>query len=113
MKYPNFWKNMKFHIFPKVWVFHLFPTIISRSEEHTSELQSPCNLVCRLLLEKKKHRGVQSDWLVHVRSGTARAPTGAHGHATVLEADLHRDCDAYTGQADHPHYTSQLSDPED
>src|SRR5256885_4203997 len=28
----------------------------SRSEEHTSELQSPCNLVCRLLLEKKKKR---------------------------------------------------------
>src|SRR5256885_10770676 len=28
----------------------------SRSEEHTSELQSPCNLVCRLLLEKKKNR---------------------------------------------------------
>src|SRR5256885_9243685 len=27
----------------------------NRSEEHTSELQSPCNLVCRLLLEKKKH----------------------------------------------------------
>src|SRR2546426_5636354 len=27
---------------------------ILRSEEHTSELQSPCNLVCRLLLEKKK-----------------------------------------------------------
>src|SRR2546426_1948928 len=26
----------------------------ARSEEHTSELQSPCNLVCRLLLEKKK-----------------------------------------------------------
>src|SRR5256885_8003421 len=26
-----------------------------RSEEHTSELQSPCNLVCRLLLEKKKN----------------------------------------------------------
>src|SRR5256885_9804656 len=29
---------------------------VPRSEEHTSELQSPCNLVCRLLLEKKKHR---------------------------------------------------------
>src|SRR3989454_9615658 len=29
-------------------------TLASRSEEHTSELQSPCNLVCRLLLEKKK-----------------------------------------------------------
>src|SRR5256885_3939237 len=28
----------------------------TRSEEHTSELQSPCNLVCRLLLEKKKKR---------------------------------------------------------
>src|SRR5256885_8929981 len=28
----------------------------SRSEEHTSELQSPCNLVCRLLLEKKKKK---------------------------------------------------------
>src|SRR5256885_4177142 len=32
-----------------------FPSgIVLRSEEHTSELQSPCNLVCRLLLEKKK-----------------------------------------------------------
>src|SRR2546426_8649645 len=29
---------------------------VRRSEEHTSELQSPCNLVCRLLLEKKKSR---------------------------------------------------------
>src|SRR2546426_9191660 len=29
---------------------------IPRSEEHTSELQSPCNLVCRLLLEKKKKK---------------------------------------------------------
>src|SRR5256885_2393463 len=31
-----------------------------RSEEHTSELQSPCNLVCRLLLEKKKHNATPS-----------------------------------------------------
>src|SRR5256885_4863950 len=30
------------------------PLFCARSEEHTSELQSPCNLVCRLLLEKKK-----------------------------------------------------------
>ena len=29
---------------------------VVRSEEHTSELQSPCNLVCRLLLEKKKRK---------------------------------------------------------
>src|SRR5256885_3180842 len=30
-----------------------------RSEEHTSELQSPCNLVCRLLLEKKKKNNIK------------------------------------------------------
>src|SRR5256885_4141921 len=34
-----------------------------RSEEHTSELQSPCNLVCRLLLEKKKKK--HNDGIVH------------------------------------------------
>src|SRR2546426_2643839 len=33
-------------------------TCFIRSEEHTSELQSPCNLVCRLLLEKKKKLNV-------------------------------------------------------
>src|SRR5256885_5319599 len=32
----------------------------SRSEEHTSELQSPCNLVCRLLLEKKTQHSTHS-----------------------------------------------------
>src|SRR5256885_12268639 len=32
------------------------PATSLRSEEHTSELQSPCNLVCRLLLEKKKKK---------------------------------------------------------
>src|SRR5256885_7773422 len=35
---------------PSSWDYRRVP----RSEEHTSELQSPCNLVCRLLLEKKK-----------------------------------------------------------
>src|SRR5688500_19608418 len=36
-----------------------------RSEEHTSELQSPCNLVCRLLLEKKiiPREGIDNEWL--------------------------------------------------
>src|SRR2546426_2163734 len=34
----------------------LRPIARRRSEEHTSELQSPCNLVCRLLLEKKKNK---------------------------------------------------------
>src|SRR5256885_10215690 len=38
-----------------VEVVHLVAVPVAlRSEEHTSELQSPCNLVCRLLLEKKK-----------------------------------------------------------
>src|SRR5256885_9632005 len=32
-----------------------------RSEEHTSELQSPCNLVCRLLLEKKKKPSIPAN----------------------------------------------------
>src|ERR1039457_7517177 len=33
-----------------------------RSEEHTSELQSPCNVVCRLLLEKKQRSATKSAW---------------------------------------------------
>src|SRR5256885_12149903 len=44
---------------------------LARSEEHTSELQSPCNLVCRLLLEKKnkekRYRVTQSSLAVYVR----------------------------------------------
>src|SRR5256885_6891359 len=39
------------HLRPRARIRHRL-----RSEEHTSELQSPCNLVCRLLLEKKKKR---------------------------------------------------------
>src|SRR5580658_8134622 len=35
--------------------------VFERSEEHTSELQSPCKLVCRLLLEKKKQHGYVCD----------------------------------------------------
>src|SRR5205807_3557136 len=35
-------------------------SVTARSEEHTSELQSPCNLVCRLLLEKKKKNSTTS-----------------------------------------------------
>src|SRR5256885_12918180 len=37
-----------------------------RSEEHTSELQSPCNLVCRLLLEKKKKQTAPSPHPSHL-----------------------------------------------
>src|SRR2546426_6951748 len=45
---------------------HALPGGGARSEEHTSELQSPCNLVCRLLLEKKKKKAQQ----------TSRPPAG-------------------------------------
>src|SRR5256885_6055147 len=41
------------------------PHIQKRSEEHTSELQSPCNLVCRLLLEKKKKQHNSHLYLLH------------------------------------------------
>src|SRR5256885_2821170 len=48
--------------------------IVQRSEEHTSELQSPCNLVCRLLLEKKKTRPRRRTPSSH-RIPTRRSPT--------------------------------------
>src|SRR5256885_3538735 len=38
----------------QIVTLRLAQRVVDRSEEHTSELQSPCNLVCRLLLEKKK-----------------------------------------------------------
>src|SRR6266446_4402172 len=44
-----------------------------RSEEHTSELQSPCNLVCRLLLEKKKNI------VVHIPLEALHTQIGFHG----------------------------------
>src|SRR5256885_5275170 len=40
---------------PRPYVTGVDDDADARSEEHTSELQSPCNLVCRLLLEKKKY----------------------------------------------------------
>src|SRR3989454_2563530 len=47
---------------------------VARSEEHTSELQSPCNLVCRLLLEKKK---------------TTLAHEKPHAHAPIQSLQPH------------------------
>src|SRR5256885_8872898 len=43
-----------------------------RSEEHTSELQSPCNLVCRLLLEKKKIRQLYLIFIIVLVHGSIR-----------------------------------------
>src|SRR5256885_10748039 len=47
-----------------------------RSEEHTSELQSPCNLVCRLLLEKKKKIELP-------RAAVSVIGSEGHGYATT------------------------------
>src|SRR2546426_7876004 len=60
--------------------FHPLPRALEvglrRSEEHTSELQSPCNLVCRLLLEKKKDTLLAVHALAHppVRSVRLHRP---------------------------------------
>src|SRR5256885_11820890 len=56
--------------------------LAERSEEHTSELQSPCNLVCRLLLEKKKKNTKQHMYLLYyitlcLRCVSAQALSGA------------------------------------
>src|ERR1022692_4277438 len=59
----------------------------ARSEEHTSELQSPCNLVCRLLLEKKKNsdrRAVRGGLGTRVTSPAA--PGGTPVHPAPLDA---------------------------
>src|SRR5256885_6054462 len=52
-----------------------------RSEEHTSELQSPCNLVCRLLLEKKKSHHVREI----PRAPEAGVALAAQGQIPVAE----------------------------
>src|SRR5256885_13330966 len=63
----------------------LFPNVqkwlaADRSEEHTSELQSPCNLVCRLLLEKKKKN--QSPLRVPTYSTLHSSAVPFHHHQT-------------------------------
>src|SRR5256885_11894319 len=49
-------KAVKMFMTEGVGLSGLTVALMRRSEEHTSELQSPCNLVCRLLLEKKQYR---------------------------------------------------------
>src|ERR1022692_4450284 len=51
-----------------------------RSEEHKSELQSPCNLVCRLLLEKKKKKKKNCEH---------KSPKQQHNHRANQDASLH------------------------
>src|SRR5256885_11775459 len=57
-------------------------TARERSEEHTSELQSPCNLVCRLLLEKKKNKSL--DKHDYPREGPQQHPDSLVDAPTVL-----------------------------
>src|SRR2546426_7264651 len=52
-------------ITPVPWALWVADVTAGRSEEHTSELQSPCNLVCRLLLEKKKQSGASRTVVSH------------------------------------------------
>src|SRR5438034_2274487 len=49
-------------IYQVVEIQHQFAGLV-RSEEHTSELQSHSDLVCRLLLEKKKKKNIHKQWL--------------------------------------------------
>src|SRR5256885_9831278 len=56
-----------------------------RSEEHTSELQSPCNLVCRLLLEKKNHVRLHQ----YDHPGRHVAPTQSEAHGLVSKTLHH------------------------
>src|SRR5256885_8382737 len=53
----------------------------ARSEEHTSELQSPCNLVCRLLLEKKKKKQKSTTTFIESRYIIQTTPST---HSTIF-----------------------------
>src|SRR5256885_10263941 len=54
----------------------------TRSEEHTSELQSPCNLVCRLLLEKKKKNP-------HTGQRVVSQTRDGRSEQTLAQCDVH------------------------
>src|SRR5256885_12450578 len=56
-----------------------------RSEEHTSELQSPCNLVCRLLLEKKKKKQERSKHKAERRDDENTDGNAARAHTHSRE----------------------------
>src|SRR5256885_12271287 len=64
------------------WYLYCKKSLVSglwvRSEEHTSELQSPCNLVCRLLLEKKNKRRSLICGLAHLATRDALGAPDPH-----------------------------------
>src|SRR5690348_17737560 len=62
---------------------HPWVPCCARSEEHTSELQSPVHLVCRLLLEKKKHSSRTTHRYIQVRPPSLTAPP--HALSTTVQ----------------------------
>src|SRR5256885_12018405 len=60
-----------------------------RSEEHTSELQSPCNLVCRLLLEKKKKKKNKNKYTIGKDSTSYKLSSVCVLHEYVNTYSLH------------------------
>src|ERR1039457_5058778 len=94
---------------------------MGRSEEHTSELQSPCNLVCRLLLEKNTDSpysvgGRRSDSTLTMARERGRAARSAHARRRAgHRAPAGRDCDHFVsffnGTATTEIYTLSLHDP--
>src|SRR2546426_5791831 len=68
-------------------------TLFYRSEEHTSELQSPCNLVCRLLLEKKKNKTKRKTLSKYEeKTSEEKSP---HGELCRVHLDTKRDLKTY------------------
>src|SRR5256885_7002750 len=63
--------------------------ITGRSEEHTSELQSPCNLVCRLLLEKKKIKKQLHHVLINIDDHLKNQDPVVQLHAKPLYQHAH------------------------
>src|SRR5258708_9959916 len=74
-------RDLLFRLIP--WGVIAGRVLDERSEEHTSELQSPDHLVCRLLLEKKKNDTLSRNLL-----GTRRALSGRHAGRRCLASDL-------------------------
>src|SRR5256886_3165348 len=72
------------------------PKRVKRSEEHTSELQSQSNLVCRLLLEKKNTRALQMDAILGVER--------------VIAALNALGCDDGIGQLELTHFDNRAAD---
>src|ERR1039457_7355400 len=66
--YTTLFRSLHHNSPAPIFAVPLYIFLLFRSEEHTSELQSPCNLVCRLLLEKKNTK-------YHIHSHSSKSYT--------------------------------------